>query len=414
MLMLIKLAWRNIFRNKRRTLLSGLAIGVGLASMMFADAVIFSLGETMVHSATENFSGNAQIHNSGFVKNLEVEKVISNNEKNKLLADLEKESSIKSVAPRVVGFGMLTSTTDANNIMVYGIDPQKEKNLSKISTVIVKGSYFETQEEIPNERKVLIGKKLADNLNLDVGDKVVITVARSVIGDLSQEMFRVGAIFSFGTRAMDENLVFINIKTAQNIFNLGTDIHEIAINFYDLYLPAQSNFPEAIKYSKNGNLMLGWNKMFKELAAILHFTQYTLGILALILFGIIAIGIMNTIFMSLYERMFEFGVLRAVGTRPRMVATMIVFETFMLALLSTVIGITLGVIFIYIFSRYGIDYRGIEYAHVVFKDKIYPHFRLIQFVLYPPCLMFFAMLVGIYPALYAAKIVPANALRKTH
>jgi ABC-type lipoprotein release transport system permease subunit len=408
MLMLIKLAWRNIFRNKRRTLLSGLAIGVGLGSMMFADAVIFSLSETMVHSATENFSGNAQIHNSGFAKNLEVEKVISGNENNKILNDLEKEVLVKSAAPRVVGFGMLTSTSDANNIMVYGIDALREKNISKLSTVITKGNYLDSQDD----RKVLIGKRLADNLNIDVGDKVVITVARSGVGDLSQEMFRVGGIFAFGMKAMDENLVFINLNTAQKIFNIGNDIHEIAINFKDLKLPAQKNFPTAIKYSQNGNEMLGWNKMFKELAAILNFTQFSLGILALILFSIIAIGIMNTIFMSLYERMFEFGVLRAVGTRPGMVATMILYETFMLALISTIIGITLGVAFIYIFSRYGIDYRGIEYAHMVFKDKIYPQFRLIQFLLYPPCLIFFAMLVGIYPALYASRIIPAHALRK--
>jgi ABC-type lipoprotein release transport system permease subunit len=408
MLMLIKLAWRNIFRNKRRTLLSGLAIGVGLGSMMFADAIIFSLGESMVHGATESFSGNAQIHNSNFVKNFEVEQVINNNENNKILSALSQEVTIKNFAPRVVGHGMLTSTFDANNIMVYGVDPEMEKTFSKISTRILKGEYLNSVDD----RKVLIGKKLAENLNLEVGDRVVITVARTNLGDLSQEMFRVGGIFSLGDRTIDENVAFINLTTAQKIFNLGNNIHEIAITFKDLNLPVQDNFVTALKYSKGGNELLGWNKMFKELAALLRFTQFTLGALAIILFSIIAIGIMNTIFMSLYERMFEFGVLRAVGTRPRMVATMILYETFMLALLSTVIGIILGVLFIYGFSHYGIDYRGIEYAHVVFKDKIYPEFRMLQFVLYPPCLMFFAMLVGIYPAIYASQIIPAKALRK--
>ncbi|MDD4975282.1 MAG: ABC transporter permease [Bacteriovorax sp.] len=408
MWMLIKLAWRNIFRNKRRTLLSGLAIGVGLASLMFADAVIFSLGETMVRAATENFSGNAQIHQKGFVKNFEVEKVISNAD-NKLLIDLGKEDAIKSFAPRVVGYGMLTSTFDANNILVYGINPVMEKNISKISDNMIKGNYLDAQDD----KKILIGKKLAENLNINVGDKVVLTVARAGSGDLSQEMFRIGGVFSFGIREMDENVIFLNITSAQKVFNVGNDIHEIAINFKDINLPAQKNFPFAIKYSQNGNEMLGWNKMFKELDAILHFTQFSLSILALILFSIIALGIMNTIFMSLYERMFEFGVLRAVGTRPGIVGAIILFEALMLALISAVIGITLGVIVIYFSSHYGIDYRGIEYAHVVFRDKIYPHFRLIQFILYPPCLILFSMIVGIYPAIYAAKIIPAKALRKT-
>ena len=408
MWMIIKLAWRNIFRNKRRTFLSVMAIGVGLAAMMFADGLIVSLGETMVRSATENFSGNAQIHQAGFVKNLEVEKVIANNENNKLLNELQHIDQLQSFSPRVLSYGMLTSTTDANNIVIYGIDPEKEKTISKISQVIIKGDYLVGS----NDKKILVGKKLADNLNIDVGDRVVITVARAGSGDLSQEMFRIGGIFSFGIREMDENIAFLNLSEAQKILNLGNNIHEIALNFKDLNLPTHKNIPFIIKYSKDGNEVFGWNKMFKELAAILQFTQFSLGILAFILFGIIAFGIMNTLFMSLYERMFEFGVLRAVGTRSSIVGRMIVCEAFLLALISSVAGILMGILFISFFSRYGIDYRGIEYAHLVFKDKIYPHFRLIQFILYPPCLIVFSTLVGLYPAIYAARIVPANALRK--
>ena len=406
MWLVMKLAWRNIFRNKRRTTLSVLAIGVGLAAMMFADALIVSLGETMVRSATQDFSGNAQIHQSEFVKNLEVEKVITNSDQ--ILKDLKNEGELVGFTPRVLSYGMLTSTSDANNIIVYGIDPVQERGVSKISELIVQGDYLNNQDD----RKILIGKKMADNLNIGLGDRVVVTVAKSGVGELSQEMFRVGGIFSFGVREMDENVAFINLNVAQTILNLGNDIHEIALNFKDLKIPAQKNYAIATKYSKDGNLVSGWNKMFKDLAAILEFTQFSLGILAIILFGIIAFGIMNTLFMSLYERMFEFGVLRAVGTRPSVVAKMILYEAFMLAFVSSIVGVIIGTLLIGFFSKYGIDYRGIEYAQLVFKDKIYPHFRLIQFTLYPVCLMVFATLVGIYPAVYAAKIIPAQALRK--
>ncbi|MBC7427868.1 MAG: ABC transporter permease [Bacteriovorax sp.] len=408
MWLILRLAFRNIFRNKRRTILSVIAIGVGLAAMMFADALIVSLGETMVRSATQDFSGNAQIHQESFTKNLEVEKVITGNENNLLLKKLEDESELQSFTPRVLSYGMLTSTSDANNIVVYGIDPEKEKTVSKISQRMVAGEYLGPG----NERKIIVGKKLADNLNIGVGDRVVVTVARAHVGDLSQEMFRVGGIFAFGVREMDENVAFIRLKQAQSILNLGEGIHEIALNFKDLNIPAQKNFVIGTRYSRGGNIVYGWNKMFKDLASILQFTQFSLGILAFILFGIIAFGIMNTLFMSLYERMFEFGVLRAVGTRPSVVARMIIYEAFMLALVSSVAGIIMGLILIGFFSKYGIDYRGIEYAHLVFKDKIYPHLRLIQFILYPPCLIVFATLVGIYPALYAARIIPAVALRK--
>jgi lipoprotein-releasing system permease protein len=408
MWLILKLAFRNIFRNKRRTILSVIAIGVGLAAMMFADALIISLGDTMVRSATEDFSGNAQIHQEGFAKNLDVEKVINGNENNRLLKDLSKESELQSFTPRVLSYGMLTSTSDANNIIIYGIDPKREKSVSKISQFMTAGDYLNPTEE----RKIIVGKKLADNLNIGVGDRVVVTVARAHVGDLSQEMFRVGGIFSFGAREMDESVAFIRLDEAQSILNLGTGIHEIALNFKDLNIPAQKKFTIGTKYTRDGNVVIGWNKMFKDLASILEFTGFSLGILGFILFGIIAFGIMNTLFMSLYERMFEFGVLRAVGTRPSVVARMILYEAFMLALVSSIAGVIMGLILIGFFSKYGIDYRGVEYAHLVFKDKIYPHFRLVQFVLYPPCLVVFATLVGIYPAIYAARISPAVALRK--
>jgi ABC-type lipoprotein release transport system permease subunit len=240
-----------------------------------------------------------------------------------------------------------------------------------------------------------------------------VTVARATTGELSQEMFRVSGIFSTGIRELDENVALLNITVAQKILNLGNNIHEIVLNFKDVNLPAsKKDFSFGKKYSVNGNIVLGWNKMFKELSAILQFTQFSLGLLAFILFGIIAFGIMNTLFMSLYERMFEFGVLRAVGTRPSVVARMIIYEAFLLALLSSVAGLLMGVILIAFFSRYGIDYRGVEYAHMVFKDKIYLHFRAFQFFVYPLGLIIFATLVGIYPALYAARITPAQALRK--
>lgn len=406
--MIIRLAWRNIFRNKRRTLLSVIAIGVGLAAMMFADALIVTLGETMVRSATEDFSGNAQIHQNGFVKNFDIEKVISGNENNQLLEALKNEKDLKSFTPRVLSYAMLTSTTDANNIVVYGIDPEKERSVSRLSQMMIKGDYLSQS----GDRKILVGKKMAENLNVDIGDRVVVTVAKAGGGDLAQEMFRVGGVFSFGARVMDENVAFLSLNEAQDILNLKNEIHEIALEFYDLNLPTNESLPFISKYSTHGNEVIGWNKMFKELSAILQFTQFSLGILAVILFGIVAFGIMNTLFMSLYERMFEFGVLRAVGTRSAIVAKLIICEAFLLAFISSIAGILLGIVIIYFFSKVGIDYRGIEYAQVVFKDKIYPHFRLMQFVLYPPCLIIFSTLVGIYPAIYAARLVPAEALRK--
>jgi ABC-type antimicrobial peptide transport system permease subunit len=140
-----------------------------------------------------------------------------------------------------------------------------------------------------------------------------------------------------------------------------------------------------------------------------RFSTYLMG---LILFGIVALGIINTLFMSLHERMFEFGVLRAVGTRPWGIAQLIIYEAGSLATLSIAMGCILGFIATVITSGVGFDYTGIEYVGVTFRKLIFPVLRIRQFIEYPLWLFIFTILVGLYPAIYAAKMLPSAAMRR--
>jgi len=132
-----------------------------------------------------------------------------------------------------------------------------------------------------------------------------------------------------------------------------------------------------------------------------------------ILFGVVALSIMNVLFMSLYERMFEFGVLRAVGTRPRDMALLVVLEAACLGLVSAALGIIMGFGVTALIGVSGIDYVGVEYAGVTFRELIYPVMRPGQFVLYPLCVIVFALLAALYPAVYAARLRPAEAMRRS-
>jgi len=132
-----------------------------------------------------------------------------------------------------------------------------------------------------------------------------------------------------------------------------------------------------------------------------------------ILFGVVAFGIINTLFMSLHERMFEFGVLRAVGTRPFRMALLILFEACFLAVLSIALGAILGFISTYITTKTGIDYRGIEMMGVTMRELLYPVLNLKQFIYYPFWVFVFTAFTGIYPAIHAARMLPAEAMRKS-
>jgi ABC-type lipoprotein release transport system permease subunit len=250
-------------------------------------------------------------------------------------------------------------------------------------------------------------------MEVDINDRVVITTAQAYTGELSQEMFRIGGIFRFNVKEMDSGIVFMNLEKARSILGLGNKAHEIAVTFHNIDQNSDQILSFQKKYSRNGNEALGWRDLLKELDAVLKLSDFSKYIIALILFGIVALIILNTLFTSLYERLFEFGVLRAIGTRPSRLAAIVLLEALSLSAVSGLFGIFTGLIVTYIFSIYGIDYRGIEFAEVTFRELIYPVMTINQYIEYPVWIMFFALVAGLYPALYAARLVPASVLRRS-
>lgn len=407
-MLLIKLAWMNIFRNKRRTLLSCLAIGAGLCAMIFFDAWVLGMKENMIRSATSNFPGQGQIHHEDFRKTYDVDEIISGSDK--IMKELSDETDIKAFAPRVISYAMITSTSEVSSVMLYGIDPEREKVISKIDEALIEGEYI---EDVTAD-KILIGKKAAKILGAEVGDRLVVTVAQSGTGKLSQEMFRVGGIFYMNIDEMDSSMAFVPIKDAQRMLHIGNNIHEIAFDFDDIKISRSDLSPAFYeRYSKDGNEAVAWDVLFTELASVLDLTQFSILLTTLILFGVVSLGIVNTLFMSLYERMFEFGVLRAIGTRPFKMALVIIYEACALCLLSIIVGIISGYLLTYIVTFTGIDYRGLEFSGVTIKEMIYPVMSAYQYYFYPFVLLMFTAVVSIYPAVYAARLTPAKAMRRS-
>ncbi len=410
----LKLAWRNLFRNKRRSFIAGTAIGIGLASLIFVDALMIGMEENMVKSATSSFLGEGQIHREGFRETGDVELTI--NHLNDIVSGLKQEPVVRYFTQRVMAFGMITSPANVSAISLVGINPATEQYLSQIDEAIIEGTYFTAG----GERDIVIGSKLAETLEVGIGDRVVVTVAQvadsargTAAGDLSQEMFRISGIYHFNIQEMDGAMAFIRLEKAQAMLALGSDVHEIAIKFVDTKYGRNENLPFWKKYSRDGNVAIGWTKILPQLEAAFELSQFSIFITGLILFGVVALGIINTLFMSLHERMFEFGVLRAVGTRPFGIARLIILEAGALAILSIALGNILGFAVTYLTTKTGIDYTGIEFAGVTFRELLYPVMKVQQFIFYPFWVFVFTSVVGIYPAVYAAKMSPAAAMRKS-
>ena len=406
-MILIKLAWRNIFRNKRRTIIAATAIGIGLAALIFVDALMIGMADNMVRTATASFLGDAQIHRAGFRDVQEVSLTIQ--ALDEITEGLAQEEIVEHFTQRTLAPGMITSPANVSAIALVGVHPPTEKFLSQIDDAITEGVYFEGDRS----REIVIGAKLAEILEIGLGDRVVVTVAQAETGDLSQEMFRISGIYHFAGEEMNAGMAFVRIEKAREMLGIGNAAHEIAIKFTSIAYSQDPALPFWETYSQHGNEALSWTELMSQLTVILEMTKTGKYIMAVILFFLVAFGIINTLFMSLYERMFEFGVLRAVGTRPFGMARVILFEAGALAIVSIGLGAILGFILTAVFAHVGIDYTGIEMTGVTIQELIRPIMKVEQFIMYPVWLFIFTLIAGLYPARHAAKISPATAMRRS-
>jgi ABC-type lipoprotein release transport system permease subunit len=403
----IKLAWRNVLRNKRRTLIAGTAVAMGLAALMFIDALHIGMKDNMIDSATASFMGEGQILHGQYRQSLEVEHTVR--DLPSVVERLDQERLVSNYTLRTLSLGMLSSPANVGSVQMVGVDPETEPFLSEVDEVMVKGSYFGDDSEF----EILIGSKLADLLEVGLGDRVVMTTSQAHTGDLAQEMFRISGIYHFNVQELDQAMAFVRIERAQAMLGLPGEVHQIALKFTDRQIGQIKSHPLWGRLGSDGNEAVGWTVLMPQLQKVFDLSKVARVIMAIIVFGVVSLGIVNTLFMSLYERMFEFGVLRAVGTRPLAMGRLVILEALALGLIAVVLGCILGFGLTYLITVTGIDFGGIEYEGVTFRKTLTPAIHFQQFTLYPAALILFTALISLYPAAYAARLTPAKAMRKS-
>ena len=304
---------------------------------------------------------------------------------------------------------MINSPINVRSIILYGVKPELEKNISVLDESIVEGSYLAENKT----GGLLIGKELAENLEINLNERVILTLSEVNSGELSQEMLKVKGIFSLAEKEIEKSMVFIHYQKAQNMLGLDNQFHEIAVTFREKGLANTEKNYFTEKYTQYGNEAVNWPTILPSMQMVFNMKNLSLSISGIIIFGVVIFGIFNTLFMSIYERFFEFGVVRAVGTRSSGVMKLIILEAFCLGIVSCLMGIILGFGVTYWVSIIGIDYTGIEFAGATFSNIIYPEMTATQFILYPVLILIFVVIVSIYPALYAGKMKIAEAMRRS-
>ncbi len=400
----IRLAWRNLFRNARRTILTVLLISMSLAAMIMADGAILGMTAMMKDSVTETLMGDVQIQHPRFQESFEADLVIDGG--SALLSQVREDSSVIAAAPRVVAGGMVSSPYNLSGAQVLGVDAASEIDVSKIRAALIDGEYLTGKNG-----EILIGNELADLLEVELGDRLVVTLAEAESGELAQALFRVSGIVQFGLREMDESIALVNLPQLQTVMAMDDQYHQIIVQLVDR---AQSENPAlSLKALETAEVdVLGWMEANPDIGSILGITEYSTVILGTIIFLLASLGIINSMFMSIFERLYEIGVMKAVGTKPWQLIMLVIYEAGLIALMSCVVGVIVGGLGSYYCSIHGIPIGQMEVVGVNFSI-LKTELQLHQFTNFPLYIIALTIVASLYPARFASKIIPALALKKT-
>jgi ABC-type lipoprotein release transport system permease subunit len=401
----LKLAWRNIFRNTRRTLLTVTLIAFSLVSLILSDALAIGLIEIMTGSVTETIGGEVQIHRRGFLDNYDVDLVID--EPQRLTDQLDADSGVRAYAPRVMAGGMITSTYNVSGGMIYGVDAQRELAVSRIRSAIVDGDYLSGKD-----REILIGEPMADLLEVELGDRIILTVAEIDTGEISQELFRLSGIFKFGPTELDDNLIFINLPTAQRLVALDGGIHQIVVMFHTLEDGKNRELPLLKSLNDDNIEAIGWMDFNPGMGSMLEMSSYITLIIGIVLFLLASLGVVNSMFMSIYERIYEFGIARAIGTTPYQILRLVMLEALLIAVISCIVGDIMGYVSNRYFETNGVPMGEFELSGVAFTF-VYTRLTLEQYTMFPVYVTILTLVAAIYPAIFASRITPAKALQRS-
>lgn len=374
---MLKLAIKNLFRNRWRTALTLGGIAVAVALMVWSHCLMDGMRAQMIAGATGVNLGQAQIHTSGYIERPSIYEHFA--DEGELFSQLESLSGVKGVAPRVHVFGLIGHETESVVAAISGINPVREAQVTSIHEGIVEGRWLSDVPQPSTEpREVVLGKMLADQLSVSPGDELVL-FASAADGSLGNELLVVSGVFRSGNSVLDRTGVMMHIADVQYFAALDGRFHEIAVGSDDF--ENAGSLVEAINgflsLEENELVARSWQQLAPEVGNMLEMNDAGTWFMYFFIYIIVALGIVNTQRMSTLERYREFGVLLALGLRQGSLGFMIFLETMLLTLLGAAIGVAVGGYLGFHHSQVGLDLNlisdgatGFSIMGVTFSDRL--------------------------------------------
>ena len=403
MMQIFKMAFRDLGRNRRRSFFSALAVAIGLALLMLMASVIAGEMGGAIESAIRLSSGHIQVRAATYNENkssLKWDDLVANPDQ--IASQIAALSQVKAATPRLYASGFLSSGTQSAGAKITGIDPLSPAS-DPYREGIVSGSYLS-----PDDRDaVLIGKPMAEKLNLKVGDNVSLSL-NTANGNVQEQTFTVKGIYTTNTYGFDSSTVFLPLAKAQAMTQ--TENHASTI-FVLLKDTSQTDaVVSALKVPANLQIKT-WrdlNALFVEWESL---AQSYIGIFYMIILAITASVIINTLIMSVYERTREIGILSAIGMRGVRIMGLFLAESSLLAVGGVIMGLLLGLLSVYLFNINGYYIGNMGLTGILVTDTIRAKLTLNDTINVTIMTFVVTILSGLYPAITASRLEPVAALR---
>lgn len=404
--MLLSISWRNIWRNKVRSLVIIFSIALGIFAGVISASFFKGMANQRINKVINTELSYIQIHNPGFEQTSDFANFITNAKQ--IEDEVIKIPNVTGVSRRMSIQSMVASAETASGVKISGIFPENEKAVTNISTKIIDGKYFEGISRNP----VVIGEKLAKKLNVKVRSKIILTI-QDIDNNITSGAFRIAGIYSTNNNIFDEVNIFVRFSDIQKLTNFPENgAHEIAINISDNE-NLSTIFTEVEQVTGNKLDVKTWKELSPEMNYLTEAMDMYMYIFIIIILMALLFGIINTMLMVVMERTKEIGMLMAIGMNKGRVFWMIVLESVLLSLTGGIVGIVIGALS----SKYGethpIDlsmwaqgYQQLGYDAFVYT-KLDPTMLINVTVL----VIITGVIAAIYPAYKALKNDPADALR---
>lgn len=402
-----RMAWRNLWRNPRRTSLAVAAIGLSLALVLVYDGVLRAYADWMRATMTGPLLGHVQAHAPEWRKDRAMDRTLRDTAG--ALAAARRSPGVASASLRVYAPALAAVGEEGFAVLVLGVDPSAEAGPMGL---------LEGASARPAGQRALMGKALAETMGVSPGDVVAI-VGQGADGSLANDLFTVAGLVSTSVDFVNRQAVLVDLPVAQELFAMPGEAHELVVHGAPGIAPRALAEELARLPELAGAEVLDWERLAPELVALVRVVEVAWAFVLVLVFAAAASGVANTMLMSTYERTHELGMLLALGARPRRIVSLVVAEAIVLGAVGVVAGVALGGGVVAVTHRTGFDFqaltgrgpRELSFAGLRWSLVLYPRLALEDVVRGAGAVLLTALLAAAWPASRAARLEPSKALR---